>query len=197
MHGNRCFLRRPLDNALRTKAFSDRESSPRIFREVIVQVQTENSSWPPSPRKVIDLLRERFRTDPSQLPVFYEAGDFDGETWADGELPASEFVEAVARQSGYTVKDLRNWADLASGLQELANQDARERVLRWLERQSRKDDGDFGPILSTPRQDWLRTFALAIELNKLDQLHNYLNRIRSVRQAAVDSNSYSWRAECS
>ena len=61
--------------------------------------------------------------------MFYEAGDFDGENGPHGELPASEFVEAVARQSGYTVKDLRNWADLASGLQKLANQnDARASV---------------------------------------------------------------------
>ena len=47
---------------------------------------------------------------------------------------------------------------------------------------------------STPRQDWLRTFALAIELNKLDQLHNYLNRIEVYAKPLLISNSYNLRA---
>jgi hypothetical protein len=164
------------DDLIRSGRFS------HLLREAIAGVQKEDKTWPPSPRQVIESLCERFCGDRTQKPVFYEAGDFEGNTFADGDLPASEvgsyygkeFVEAVARDSGYAVNDLRAWAEEASRSKILSEQANRDIVLRHLETLAKKPNGALGPILSHKVEDWLRTFAIAVRFRLLTQLQKRL-----------------------
>jgi hypothetical protein len=149
----------------------------QTLRAVFAEVQTQDPSWPPPPRRVIEALREKFRGDRTQMPVFYEAGDFDGTRWRDGDLPASEFVEAVARDSGYAVRDLRMWAEESSRSQKLMAHPARDSVLRWLERKAAKSSGELGQILGDGVEDWLRTFAIAIRLGLLAPLQDFIDAL--------------------
>ena len=53
---------------------------------------------------MINELQYKFRNDRTQTPVFYEAGDFEGNCFRSGNLREFNiltFIEAVARDAGY------------------------------------------------------------------------------------------------
>ena len=145
----------------------------QALRAALAEVEADDPTWPPSPTLVIQKLRMRFRDDRTQMPVFLDAGDFEGDRWTDGELPASEFVEYVAREYGYAVRDLRAWAADASRSNNLMLRTNRDRILRTIESEI-PNKIDFGPPLGDGFEDWLRTFAIAIEYSLTDKLQNFI-----------------------
>jgi hypothetical protein len=145
----------------------------QALRATLAEVEAEDQSWPPSPTRVIQKLRTRFRDDRTQKPIFYDAGDFEGDHWTDGELPASEFVEYVAREHGYAVRDLRTWALDASRSNSLMLPSNRDRILRTLEREADRK-AELGPILGDGFEDWLRTFATAIDYGVIKSVQNLI-----------------------
>jgi hypothetical protein len=146
------------------------------LREALAEVETNHREWPPSPRRVIEVLQKRFRDDRTQKPVFYDAGDFDGHLFQDGNLSEFKFlafVEAVARDAGYAVGDLRKWAEAAARSEILRERATRVKVQAWLERKANKPGG-LRATIDDGLEDWLRMLALAIRFDLLEELGEFI-----------------------
>ena len=128
---------------------------------------------------MIEALQERFRNDRTQQPVFYDAGDFEGNRWSGGNLPDFKFLaflEAVARDAGYAVKDLRNWAEEAARSEKLGKRAIREEIQAWFEHKVQKP-GELGATIDDSLEDWLRMMALAVRLGLLKELQEFIGTV--------------------
>jgi hypothetical protein len=145
------------------------------LRDALAEVQANDHTWPPPAGDVIKALRARFSSDRTQTPVLYDAGDFEGNRWSDGsvrELKFLAFVEAVAQQTGYSVTDLRNWAEEATRSEKLGDRATREKAQACLEHKAKR--GDLGSTIADGFEDWLRMIALAIHLGLLQALREFI-----------------------
>jgi vWA-MoxR associated protein C-terminal domain/Caspase domain len=140
------------------------------LREAIDKIQAESPGWPPNPRQVIDHMLRWFSTNRTQKPVYYQAGDLQGNQFEEGHLPESHFVDFVAWKAGYMTPVLHGWAKLAASSTSLANFEVRAAALRLLEAHAHIPAQALGAPLPDVAADWARTLAVAIDRQQLEPL---------------------------
>jgi hypothetical protein len=132
--------------------------------------------WPPDPDAVREAVRpifEQMHQRPVQIAWSTKDGDEYGEE-VSGDLPASDYVNGVARAAGYPVRFLRRLVVLAPALTAESSGGKRDELYRQLSQQPAEADR---ASRLTPEMDLLRLIARAFESRRTDVLERVIDDV--------------------
>lgn len=85
--------------------------------------------WPPDPDEIVKEVRHQFRgleQRPVQIAWRTSSGDESGVEITSGDLPAYDFINAVALSGGYSVRSLRRLASIVAQYEALGGERSEE-----------------------------------------------------------------------